>query len=399
MGNPVTTNRMAAQPTLRRIAGMLATCAMAASLQCCANPPSDWAAKEWSSAMISYNIEPVYPPTEDVHVGDIFAVGKHAENQLKDSPLFTSAKYDSVPQQALLDRYYGANPVFPDYVPDIKQDGSPVAQQAATLPGGLFAPAVTPTKLALEALPGFTLSNTQHVSFAASIPGQAVSALFGGAVNLENASEIRIDAAETYGIPAAWALGELDGYCARQPDKCSYATVRRVVCSVAHQKVVGAKLYFVAKVFMARKITYSYDKSSALGALGSIVAKARTNALAATPPTLATPPTPTPASDSAKASADAEATKAQDLLKSVNDSVSSLSASTPGATFSIGSASDQGISLIQTFERPVVIGYRAVKTDLIKSGSPILDANGQPWLDANKQPIYFQPCAGDGGTI
>lgn len=61
---------------------------------------------------MAYNINPIYPPTQDVQVGDIYAYRTDQTGTYGN--LFRAIKLDYVPMLAELEAHYRDRPIFPE---------------------------------------------------------------------------------------------------------------------------------------------------------------------------------------------------------------------------------------------------------------------------------------------
>ncbi|GEM_PF-3756935 len=414
----------------------------------CATEPRDpdWVAKQWAVTMRAYHIEPVYPPTEDIHIGDIYAVD---EDQPGDNtaPIALAIKLDDWPMRQDLENYYDNVPILlgaggrptdgtiwrqqaamggsitahapqasePKSTPgSAKPPGPRIA--ASGKPHSVFAASGTLTKLPLMALPGFTIAQADAESFRGGVPFHFFSAIFGAARSHQDSIMINIPAAETYGVPAATATARLVTYCAKNQYLCSRSFIADQLASAVGKKPNHTAVYLINRLFLTRSIEYVYDTSSTVGAQAKLLAQLRATTISKTGSGVAagatntrvTGDTATAVSDAAKAltaaadalantrqktnatttmpgqaanggkqsatrsSAGQAATQTGDLAaikKKLDDLLTTIQGNTsqidnaPGGSFSISAVSDQGITLVQTFERPIAIGYRAVKME------------------------------------
>jgi hypothetical protein len=412
---------------MRAVTTMLSGSGLVVLVSCASQnnaPPQDWISQQWARSMAAYNILPVYPPTEDVYVGDIYAYGTDLTGV--EGNLFSSIKIDSVSVEAELKKSYTLHPVFPDTTSkppttndiweqpgtgDSKQksnqkSNAPAAAAAAGAPGpahaakkqqnpaaakpgaqqqqaaaqpqrskptvSVFENSGVRTKLPLIVFPAFTLANANVEQLGLSVPLRFFQAIFGASSRHADAITIKITAAETYGLPARVAREKFDTWCNTKPTKysCTAGNARLELGSLrslSTETPVG--LAFVSRVYLARSIEYTYDASTATGVSGDLTVtlqkaldnqktlQAALTEKAASAPGGASQPNAqedVAALKNVRASLDALLAQLQRLNEQATGS------SAPGASFTVGAVSSQGISLIQTFERPVAIGYRAV---------------------------------------
>ncbi|VBG63374.1 hypothetical protein [Burkholderia pseudomallei] len=402
--------------------------------------PDDWVSRDWAKSMATYNIFPIYPPSEDVHVGDIYAY--RLDQPGSDGNLFRSIKLDYVPQTDALQAYYDNVPVMPStsddpgtgkiwrqmaagdvYKPSTQTKSSPTpdAATAASLPsadagnGGsktvqkkrqdqtlaktkvrgqakpqaptttpivgekpagksvsVFATAATMQRLPLVAFPGFTLAHADVESLAGNVPLRFFHALFGASRRAEGSISVKISAAETYGIPVMQAAEALAKYCRSDVGQvaCSTGFLQQQMRAIGRvDSTVPMAVSMINRLYLARSIEYTYEASTAEGAQADLyvnLKKALDNQKALLDDIGAKSAS---AVAVAGASAPAETVGKLTDIKTALDSVLQQIQETnqqfgnspvPGASFTIGRIDAQGVTLIQTFERPIAIGYRAV---------------------------------------
>jgi hypothetical protein len=356
---------------------------------------TDWVARQWSTMMRTYLLDPVYPPSEDIAVGDVYALD--ADDQPPDQFLHirVGVKIGHVDLTADLHRYYAQMPVFPQTLVG-PTDGAPthqlpvgmqVAADGKTLtgvPGDVFglrgAPSSGHATLPLEAFPGFTIQNTNAQSVSASWPARMFDAVFGAARSHADATAISVRQAEGYALPAIAAYERLDEYCFDRDKyrvRCTAKILRNLLPTPPPAKPGAAPVVakhinvaLVRKVVFVRQIDYHFDNATSAGAQGRLVAQLRAaaasaavavavaNSAAARDSTVVAQSPPLGASDPAKSAQDRQAALTALLTSTVDNLAKS---STPGVGFSLSAATEDGITLTQTFERPVAVGYSAVE--------------------------------------
>ncbi|MFC0397990.1 hypothetical protein [Paraburkholderia rhizosphaerae] len=403
--------------------------------------PTDWVSRDWAGSMATYNIFPIYPPSEDVHIGDIYAY-RLDEAKRGDGNLFRSVKLDYVSQTAALRAYYDHVPVMPStsdepstgkiwrqlaageaYQPSAQASSDPKAdegkggsdavpppargnnkaqepkhparspadggaqvranpqgtkdqqaadQKKAVKPVSIFTEVGTMERLPLVAFPGFTLAHADVESLGGSVPLRFFHALFGASRNAEGSINVKITAAETYGIPVMQAARALANYCKTDIGQvaCSTGFLREQMKAIGTvDSTVPMAVSMINRLYVARSIEYTYEASTAEGAQSDLyvnLQKALDNQKSLLDDI---------AAKSASAVAVAGASAPDQTVGKLTDIKSALDAvlkqiqatnqqfgnsPVPGASFTVGRIDAQGVTLIQIFERPVAIGYRAV---------------------------------------
>ncbi|MBK1661967.1 hypothetical protein [Paracraurococcus ruber] len=266
-------------------------------------------ATAWADSIARLGIEPVFPPTEDLQVGDLWAVADAGGR----SPLLSRAV-----RLARLD-------LRPDIL--AAQRGAPVF--AATAPGRPEEPArgldrfeaeVPPGEriaLRIAAFPGISI---RHSVKAAARAGAAGGLLDGSRTGAAT-EEITIRTAETYGVDAGEGYGRLVAFCAepRTALYCDEGFARQVLEAVFGPQIVAAasiRLTLVVRVFLTRELTQRRGTEDERGATATLQPGA-------------------PAGGEAPAAP-------------------------PGGSLAYAAATSSGLALSRVFERPVAFGFRSV---------------------------------------
>jgi hypothetical protein len=208
------------------VAGGLGSIALAAGilwiLPLADERPTNDIIADWNRTISRLGIEPVFPPEEDIYVGDIIAVvtedhlgdtplradGKKATPTLSaDNPLLNRAvKIDHYDMSSILKEFYEQLPVFSTSTTRPATDREIWDQKSDS---AAFVPAEHKT-LALAAFPAFTIKTSNTGSGDLSIPLIGKLRFSRGQSDSE---ELEIAFAETYGIPTVIAAAILDRYC------------------------------------------------------------------------------------------------------------------------------------------------------------------------------------------
>ena len=330
--------------------------------------------EQWGATMRRIGLEPVYPPNEDVFVGDIYVVVTW-DNDLEKSPLIgKSVNVARVDMTKELEQAYRSGYTFPDSLPKPQAEGTPWPQQGATK--SIFTSGAERKHLPLVVLPGFTIARVRQASAGGGWLSGAFSAI--GAVEGagESTTELKIPYAETYGVPSLVAGKYLEDFCkdpasrgvctqegarnellsnvgseVTDPVKCSDPTKKS--CSTAYR--LDIEILLINRVYMTRSIETVTRDSSSFGAQAKVAAKVseELRQLQATAPAAPAP--------NASPAEIATAQRALDAHKARLDALTAQLAAAPGAAASLHSSDANSIGITQNLQRPVVIGYRAVK--------------------------------------
>lgn len=358
------------------------------------NPHELGVIAEWNQTIARLGIEPVFPPEEDIFVGDVFAVitdDRRRESTTNGSLLFRAIKLHSEPMNELLAETYNSAPLFTDTAARPATDAQFWQQNPTT--ESVFAKGSTRKHLALAAFPGFTIKSDRQAS---GMFTSAMAALSGSSRNVDSI-ELRIPFVETYGIPSVKATYILEDLCKTKLETvCTDAALRKHLENIAGRldlksidpetkKVtyqVDVQLFFVNRVYIARSIEQKRGTQSwkSLGG-GYGTSPVSPNGTAPPPPPANGAPLPVPP-------------------PAVNGSAEPVSPQIPpygkdaAAQVLQQSETESAVELKQVFQRPLVIGYRAVKmkfpTDLetqtTSATSPPASIDPPPSTSARSKP-------------
>jgi hypothetical protein len=316
---------------------------------------------EWNDTIRKLGIEPVFPPEEDLYVGDLLAVivnDTHpglADAQTR--PLLNRAiKLAHLDLSKDLIENYRMLPFFPPTTERPSETGK--AWIEAPSSSGIFTPPDVRQVLAIAAFPGFSIQHQRNIAGGLSylLKGQ-----LGAAEQNADDIELNIPFAETYGVPSLLANYRLNLYCADpfNKDVCSDKTLRTHLGFVAdgmfdtfvdpetHERRYRAdvQLALVNRVYMTRAI----EQKRMRGGDRSANLKVSSADGEQQAPTVAPPADPAPS---------ANPPSSQDLMKKSLPTPDRLTAQ---GELSSGQSWNANLGLKETFERPITFGYRAVK--------------------------------------
>ncbi|MBB5752078.1 hypothetical protein [Prosthecomicrobium pneumaticum] len=290
-------------------------------------PRSEDIAQAWNEAIERLGIQPVYPPTEDFYVGDLWAVVESSEKDV--GLLRKSVWLGRLDLRPHILETAASRPVFTE----TKFDGNgavTLAQERFEEPPG---PAQDRIGVRLIAFPGITMRRTERAE-------TALGSLFGASRVSETQEEITVPVAETYGAPSGKAAGALVAWCADAANAilCTDAYARRVFAYAVDPRVLATEkdeatleehyivklnLQLVTRVYMTRAL-----------ATRRVVEGERGPGVALPVPGAAAAPPDAPAAGGAG------------------------TVQTASLRYNAGDRTD--LHLEKTFQRPLVFGYRAV---------------------------------------
>jgi hypothetical protein len=193
--------------------------------------------ENWNTTISSLGVSPIFPPEEDLVVGDILAVVTsdldadpiaQVDKATKRTFVSRSVKLAHINVAPQLDEAYSSLPVFPEAFPvDMKPPyRATVARK--------FTDAVVLGSLPRAAFPRLKI---QGIDGAAA----NLAATQGRAANYAAASqdfeEFELSDVRTYGLTSVTALNLLDTFCQLNPDVCQEKTARQHL-----ERVVGPRI-------------------------------------------------------------------------------------------------------------------------------------------------------------
>jgi hypothetical protein len=330
---------------------------------------------QWNSTIrrLGVGIEPVYPPQEDLTVGDVFATvigddenfpALSQKRVVASTPfLGRSVKLGHVDVSKELEIAYAQIPIFPE-------TGASTQGSADHLGGGGGAalPAMTnmfgqhePRRaLPRAAFPGLTIYHSGSASAGVTAGSRG---WLDFSANNEDSQKLILGVVETYGLDAVTATHLLTTYCENNRDICREDVARQHLrplvgnvlekftdlISKKERYSVTIHLIMVSRVYLAREILEQRKIGGAEGG-GVQAATQASGASASTPVAGATDP----------------ASTLEQRIAAMEKQLTDLQ---KGAVVAYRSTSGTDILLDQKFPRPVAIGYRSVPYEFAPSGS------------------------------
>ncbi|MFS0757498.1 hypothetical protein ABC383_22745 [Noviherbaspirillum sp. 1P10PC] len=402
-------------------------------------PDDEWIAKAWVKTMQSYQIKPVYPPTEDIHVGDIYgirarpsviqtnkSVGETKKEALEktseqtqdktpeqtpekkdESILWNAIKIDHASLVYELNKYY-------NMVPNVTQDSHESASQLTASNTGKKTSALPKTfwqtnnvaLLPIMVFPTFSTNSADRANVSAGLLGK-LSGWMRLSGNRSSEVSMRIQEGYTYGVPAVQAYNALDTYCQDKDSgkNCDHLFVRDLISNLSEKNVPDlTKVAIVSRVFLAKRIEYSSSDSRFISSFAGVGTKLdsvlkRQNVILQKCglPTIKNEVSsknklissessekeiaPDPEADAKNdqlakqiAGCNLDEAEKRDMIamqRSLQEAMNNMAFSMPSLSqkagmkedIQIGALSENSITLVQTFARPVVVGYLYVTRD------------------------------------
>ncbi|MEA2883274.1 MAG: hypothetical protein QOH32_2530 [Bradyrhizobium sp.] len=330
--------------------------------------------ENWNRTIKALGVSPIFPPEEDLVVGDVLAVvardvdiDSHVQTDAIARRAFVnrSVKLAHVDVAQALDTAYQNLPVFPATIGTVVPLRSGVARA--------FSDAVLLSNLPRAAFPRLKIQGVSNA--AGGISSSGGSASYGaGSQRIE---EFELSDVRAYGLPSVVALQLFDAYCAdpKTAEVCLEGTARRhlqrVVGDHINQRFVDERsgdyryaldveIVMVYRVYLTGSITdlrrTEDNRKGGLMALWPFGSSQTAPAVAAVAP--------------ASATGGDTAAQIQALHDKLGEIERKLAGVKNGGALNYESFFGNESSLEGKFERPVAIGYRSVKHDFPSDTQP-----------------------------
>jgi hypothetical protein len=379
---------------------------VALDLTGCASTPPGYVAREWSLAIRELGITPVFPPREDLQVGDIYMAPSTPEREavLLDEKGFVPLGLwvGTVKVDDPLEEFYRHRDNFPPT--------PPTGTSQPTAPGTNIFSSGDTSRLRIVGFPMFMSATFNQGSLSGLVPVEAVSVAFGVSLFGSKTITVSVPRAESYGLPAASLYNLLVPTSSSHPnqpkiwtglaaggllpeDLASYLPAGQLTEATKDpgwNTKKYAYLRVITEVFYARELDVAIDSTEGRGLAADVqpvvippVLPGGTAPLSGVLPTAVggTPTTGegTPASG-AKGEAQPTGTASAPSLSFKEATPQQLAAElnrqldeatqrrVPGGGARFVAVGKRGISLRLTYERPVAIGYRGMLLKLYENG-------------------------------
>jgi hypothetical protein len=332
--------------------------------------------ENWNRTIKSLGVSPIFPPEEDLVVGDVLAVvvgdvdiDSHEQTNTVARKAFVNrtVKLAHVDVSQALDAAYQNLPVFPATIGTVPPLRSGVART--------FSDAVLLGNLPRAAFPRLKIQGVSNAGGGLSADGRGSASYGAGSQRVE---EFELSDVRAYGLPSVAALQLFDAFCAspETAEVCLETTARkhlqRVVGDHINQRYVDdrsgdyryaleVEIVMVYRVYLTGSITdlrrTEDNKRGGLMALWPF----GSSQSAVPASTVAVPAAPATGDTAAQ-------------IQTLNDKLAEierkLAGVKNGGALNYESFFGNESSLEGKFERPVAIGYRGVKHDFPQNTSP-----------------------------
>jgi hypothetical protein len=301
----------------------------------------------YAESVLQLGITPVYPPREDIQVGDIYAVEAHTyDDYYAKNALVTHHSMTSQVGRYLKSRYQFANSSL---------NGTNLAPPAKDAPGNKSLPSLSDlSALPITSFPEIEVNSGVSVGVGGQPTGLLAS--FGLVAAKTLRMSLKYELVTSYEVFLEDGTAALYDFCTR---------VDRVLCTnvvlsnYLNQKyqlgpsnpdrVTSAGIMMVTKVYLARGITYTFNDAQLAAATALAVGKDGT--------TGTTPTVTQEMLDTATKAANPEVLTA---LAAIMAASTEAAKSAGEGAFKIAGITASTVKIQEKFIRPVVIGYEAV---------------------------------------
>jgi hypothetical protein len=354
---------------------------------------------QWNKAIGRLGIEPVYPPQEDIAVGDLFAVAVSDNDAGRDPAsvdrkigpgsafLSRAVKLGHVPVEKQLAAEYASLPAFVSPPEGGTPPPSARAAGAVAQPGPprIFGQGNWDAFLPRAAFPGLTITYSGNATTGLSGGDRG---WFGHSASRENVQKLEVRVVETYGLPSVVAAQALNDFCTVNMELCSEETARlqltgvdgigdRVLDKTRNPNSgkdyfpVAVKIFMISRVYTSREILEQSTVDTAEGISGKVTFTSSRQARTGRDTPSATSEAP---ANGAQKSPPETAAAMDKRLDEMDQKLASMQA---GGV--VAFRSDNGLEelLHEKFIRPIAIGFRSVKYTLRPSVDSTADKSGR----------------------
>lgn len=335
-------------------------------------------AQQWIDAVSQLGVEPAYPPQEDISVGDILAViTSDAKRDIRADPLPQRAVklwHENLTKE--IEQAYGEVYQFPE-TQERPADGKIWRQGKGETP--LFKLKRERDGLPLVILPEMTMATVR-----ASSSGTGMLSGIAASLGLDAGSAIsmrvKIEGAETYGVPAIPAQWRLIDFCGNPETKavCTDRGLRLQLSTIAGADIFemmpagpdgkvqprfGVELALVSRVFLTRSIETVIERAAGWDAKASMpqIPVPQVSAPSAPPPG-AVQLSPQTASVTGEPSGEGDGGAAMPVPPAGSGGRTlGATSERPGSSISVRRLDASTLAVTQVLQRPVAVGFRTVR--------------------------------------
>lgn len=328
-------------------------------LTACNTVGDGFVAREWTNNMEELGITPIFPPRQDIRIGQVFlhvdarADGPHVSNR---GFLQMGTYFAALDLNAELIEHYGLRPDF--------------AMSGASAPARLSLARSVPSEITLKAVafPGFLKATARGANIGALVPVGGLPLKAGLGLSSVDSASVTVAAAESYSLPWLQVANKLhlqDGSL----DLGTGAVQRLQALSEQIPAGSSLKLTVISEVFYARSFdtTFHLSSSAALSLAkdlreGNGAEKSDLNDTTKSKlPTAAASAAAAPEA-TASAALDATALASAEVKRKATayDQTINLVPQIPGVSVGVAYSATGDIGLRRTYDQPIAIGYRGL---------------------------------------
>jgi hypothetical protein len=299
-------------------------------------------AKDWCLTIRASQVLPVYPLSEDVQPGDTFLVQTPLSQQTE---IYEEKGF--LPLDQLVVRLPGLD--YSEFYRDAYWKGT-YSSIAHERPGWSRQNTTQEhVKAPRAAFPTYNFSVQRGIGLQVAIPIQGIPAAMGLMGASRATGTVTLEDAYTYGIQGETLMRRLVKWWS------SAADVRTTLKGIAGQTEKSIYLRVVSRVYLSNSVVVSLTNLDTVSA-GADVGAA---------PKLSLPDLSAAEPEKVEASVKAYH-KALNGLSNLMNTAGSL---VPGGALRFANASQRSVTMVQRFDRPLVIGYRGFDVQVMKDGS------------------------------
>lgn len=313
---------------------------------CATRANSGKVAKDWSRTIREQQIIPIFPPREDIRVGDVFAFLADPDD---DNQIFRDGQFLPIPNLfAALDvndkllAHYSSRPEFAATPSSIQNATNSDLSAVEAITEQLFQKK-SPNRLRNVAFPDFSVVKISTADLRGSWLINALPAAFGLSLNKNSDIYLKISSGESYSLPMPETFEMFKRELLVEGESDVLKPKYRDVIEQMFLQSDSIHFSIVNEVFYARSLDILISDAQSFGAAAAI----------ATPPTK--PGIPVSATN---------LTEIANELSTNNNAL--IEQKFPGGSLSIVQASGSTITMRKTFSRPIAIGIRAYTQKIVR---------------------------------
>jgi outer membrane protein OmpA-like peptidoglycan-associated protein len=333
-------------------------------------PEPGLVARRWAEGIGQLRLSPLFPPREDIEVGDIYLERPNASDR---APELASSDNEfwlgNLGLEKTIADTYKRRFAWPPEASDSEAGRWRLPEKEK----GIFAVGSEATRLRSVSLPAFTVTSLRSSDLATSYRLAGLfGGLFGGTAHDNYTITVSIPYAESYGLPVVDIMRKIQTFCGITQEELGYAADQLMEMSSAGKHTAGPLpiLEVITELIYARSI--DYNVTSGYGAHG--IADATRAGMASIKDGLeelaaavrktsgqaqGKSSSEQPNAQSASPNADRKISQMKSELDQVLETFKPAAA--PGVSGTVMSANSHSITMRQILANPVAIGYRALR--------------------------------------